>query len=303
MMTRTPPKDLIPRARAFALVMHGDQMYGSRPYIEHLDRVAELVRQAGGCAWLIAAAYLHDILEDTKCTVERLAMLFGVRIAGWVYAVSGTGATRAERQQSIVLRLQCTPGARLLKLCDRVANVEQCLATGNAKLLAMYRREAPLYRDLFASLAHPLALHLEAMLLPPEPGLCVCIVVERGDRLLSVQRRRRLEFIGLPGGKVDPGEEPILAALREFEEETGYCLSLEQLRLVYCAPDETDVVTATFVAHAGHDWPLQATGPEGTSVAFVPAIHLTDPSQSEFSQYNKAMLDALAEQRRHIPTL
>lgn len=303
MMNRTPPKDLIPRARAFALAMHGDQLYGTRPYIEHLDRVAELARENGGCAWLIAAAYLHDILEDTKCTLERLAMLFGVRIAGWVYAVTGTGATRAERQQSIVMRLQYTPGARLLKLCDRVANVEQCIATGNAKLLAMYRKEAPLYRDLFASLAHPLALHLEALLLAPAPGLCVCVVVERAGRVLSVQRRRRLEFIGLPGGKLDPNEEPVIAALREFEEETGYCLSLEQLRLVYCAPDETDVVTATFVAHAGQDWPLRAVGPEGTDVAFVAPTQLTDPAQSEFAQYNQAMFDALAAHRRHIPTL
>lgn len=303
MIYSAPPKDLIPRARAFAIVMHGDQMYDGRPYVFHLDRVAEIVRAAGGCPWTIAAAYLHDVLEDTKCTMERLAMLFGTRVAGLVYAVTGRGATRAERQQSILLHLAYMPSARLLKLADRVANVEYSVVNGSSQKLAMYRKEAPLYREVFASIGNPLAMYLEALLLAPTPGLCVCVVVERKGQLLSVQRRRRLEFIGLPGGKVDPGEQPVMAALREFEEETGYALALDQLRLVYCAPDETDVMTATFVAHAGYHWPEHAIGPEGTDVAFVPAEHLTDSSKSEFSMYNKAMLDALADQRRHIPTL
>jgi len=303
MLYNAPPKDLIPRARAFAIVMHADQLYDGFPYVVHLDRVAEIVRAAGGCPWTIAAAYLHDVLEDTKCTMERLAMLFGIRVAGLVYAVTGRGANRTERQQSILMHLAYMPSARLLKLADRVANVEYSVAKGNAQKLSMYRKEAPLYRDVFASIGHPLAMYLEALLLAPAQGLCVCVLVERKGQLLSVQRRRRLEFIGLPGGKVDPGEEPIMAALREFEEETGYVLSLEQLRLVYCAPDETNVMTATFVAHAGNDWPDHAIGPEGTDVAFVPAEQLTDPAKSEFSLYNKAMLEALADQRRHIPTL
>jgi 8-oxo-dGTP pyrophosphatase MutT (NUDIX family) len=303
MIYNAPPKDLIPRARAFAIVMHADQLYDGRPYIVHLDRVAEIVRAAGGCPWLIAAAYLHDVLEDTKCTMERLAMLFGIRVAGFVYAVTGRGETRAGRQQSILMHLAYMPSARLLKLADRVANVEYSVVNGSTKKLAMYRKEAPLYREVFASIGHPLAMYLEALLLAPAPELCVCVLVERKGQLLSVQRRRRLEFIGLPGGKVDPGEEPVMAALREFEEETGYALALEQLRLVYCAPDETNVMTATFVAHAGYDWPDHVIGPEGTDVTFVPAEHLTDPTRSEFSLYNRAMLEALADQRRHIPTL
>lgn len=303
MIYNTPPKDIVPRARAFAIVMHADQLYDGMPYVVHLDRVADIVRAAGGCPRMIAAAYLHDVLEDTKCTMERLAMLFGVHIAGLVYAVTGRGETRAERQQSILLHLQYMGAARLLKLADRVANVEYSVANGSTKKLAMYRKEAPLYREVFASIGHPLAMYLEALLLAPAPGLCVCVVVERKGQLLSVQRRRRLEFIGLPGGKVDPGEEPVMAALREFKEETGYTLVLEQLRLVYCAPDETGVMTATFVAQAGYDWPDHAVGPEGTDVAFVPEVHLTDPTKSEFSRYHKAMLTALADQRRHIPTL
>jgi len=298
-----PPKDLVPRARAFAIVMHGEQLYDGMPYVVHLDRVADIVRAAGGCPWLIAAAYLHDVLEDTQCTMERLAMLFGVRVASLVYAVTGIGANRKERQQSILLHLAYTAAARLLKLADRVANVEYSVAKGSTQKLAMYRKEAPLYREVFASIGHPLSAYLEGLLLAPAPGLCVCVVVERDGKILSVQRRRRLEFIGLPGGKVDPGEEPIMAALREFEEETGYVLEQEQMRLVYCEPDETGVMTATFVAHAGQDWPLHTIGPEGTDVAFVLPQELTDSNKSEFALYNKAMLEALAEQRCYIPSL
>jgi len=291
------------RARTFALVMHAGQLYDGKPYIFHLDRVAELAWEAWGCEQLVAAAYLHDIIEDTSCDTSRLAMLFGIRIATNVYSVTGVGETRKEKQQSIVRKLQSMFDARKLKLADRVANVEYSLLTGNAKKLAMYRKEAPIYRELFASLNHPLALRLDAMLLAPSEGLCVCVLLERKGKQLAVQRRHRPEFIGLPGGKVDPGEAPVLAAIRELYEETGYQAKLEDLQLVYCAQDETNVVTATFLAKAQTDWPEDTVGPEGTRVAFVAPAELTSPHTSEFAVYNQAMLDALLKQRQYIPLL
>ena len=302
-MQNFAPNGLAMRARAFALVMHAGQLYDGKPYIFHLDRVAELAWEAWGCEQLVAAAYLHDVIEDTSCDASRLAMLFGIRIATNVYSVTGVGETRKEKQQSIVRKLQSMFDARKLKLVDRVANVEYSLLTGNAKKLAMYRKEAPIYRELFASLNHPLALRLDAMLLAPSEGLCVCVLVEREGKQLAVQRRHRPEFIGLPGGKVDPGEAPVLAAIRELYEETGYQAKLKDLQLVYCAQDETNVMTATFIAKAQADWPEDTVGPEGTRVAFVAPAELTSPHTSEFAIYNQAMMNALLKQRQYIPLL
>ena len=45
------------------LEVHGDQRYGSRPYHAHLDALAELVKEHGEEAQVLA--YLHDVVEDT----------------------------------------------------------------------------------------------------------------------------------------------------------------------------------------------------------------------------------------------
>lgn len=54
------------RALAFARAAHGEQKrkYTDNPYIEHPIRVAQLVKEAGGTEEMIAAAYLHDVVED-----------------------------------------------------------------------------------------------------------------------------------------------------------------------------------------------------------------------------------------------
>jgi ADP-ribose pyrophosphatase len=60
------------------------------------------------------------------------------------------------------------------------------------------------------------------------PGAVVIIpVFENGDLLLERQHRYPLhrDFIELPAGKIDPGEDDLTCAMRELEEETGYTAS------------------------------------------------------------------------------
>lgn len=64
-----PHPDLLTKARAFATMAHSGQMRkdGKSPYIVHPERVVKTLQEAGVTDQeILAAAYLHDVLEDTK---------------------------------------------------------------------------------------------------------------------------------------------------------------------------------------------------------------------------------------------
>ncbi len=67
---------LVRNAEAIARRRHGEveqkRKYTLEPYTEHLEAVANLTAQAGGTPEMIAAAWLHDVLEDTEATAEEI---------------------------------------------------------------------------------------------------------------------------------------------------------------------------------------------------------------------------------------
>ena len=70
MGTMLPPPE-VSRAKALAELCHAGQTdKAGRPYTEHLERVAESV---GRHAEEAAVAYLHDVVEDTPCTLDHLS--------------------------------------------------------------------------------------------------------------------------------------------------------------------------------------------------------------------------------------
>lgn len=72
------------------------------------------------------------------------------------------------------------------------------------------------------------------------------VFIEFGNKILLVHRQENKSHgnkWGIPGGKVDKGESPLHAAIREIKEETGYDISrqvIENLVTVYIEHDETD---------------------------------------------------------------
>ena len=56
-------------------------------------------------------------------------------------------------------------------------------------------------------------------------GESVCVILKQGDKILGVSRKHDHNDMGLPGGKVDPGETPDEAIVREVKEETGFTLT------------------------------------------------------------------------------
>ncbi|MCP4333682.1 MAG: bifunctional (p)ppGpp synthetase/guanosine-3',5'-bis(diphosphate) 3'-pyrophosphohydrolase [Gammaproteobacteria bacterium] len=77
--------DLIERARLFATSAHKriDQRrkYSNQPYQVHLQAVAELVASISDDPEMIAAAWLHDTVEDTPATLDDISENFGIAVA------------------------------------------------------------------------------------------------------------------------------------------------------------------------------------------------------------------------------
>jgi (p)ppGpp synthase/HD superfamily hydrolase len=136
-------------ARAFAYAAHLGQKYGEANYITHLDHAVDVARRFGVRApGLIAAVYLHDTIEDTKVTFEDLVAVFDLGIARLVYAVTDKpGKNRAERHEATFPGILAVGyPAVLVKLADRLANVETSARGPNKSKLAMYRKEYPRFR-------------------------------------------------------------------------------------------------------------------------------------------------------------
>jgi (p)ppGpp synthase/HD superfamily hydrolase len=83
--------DIIIKAKEFASHLHRDHIRNDKektPYVLHLAEVAELVTQSGGSDPEIAAAWLHDTVEDTETTIKELRKEFGDEIADIVEGVT-----------------------------------------------------------------------------------------------------------------------------------------------------------------------------------------------------------------------
>lgn len=124
------PLALVVRALAFATLRHTDQRRkGKRaqPYVNHLVEVALLVSEAtdGTDAALVAAALLHDVVEDQDVAPAEIEATFGADVAGLVMEVTDDKSLdAAERKRLQVAHApHRSPRAKVLKLADKTANL------------------------------------------------------------------------------------------------------------------------------------------------------------------------------------
>jgi (p)ppGpp synthase/HD superfamily hydrolase len=135
---RVPPEDLavLAEAFAFAKACHGDQLRPTGdPYERHLLEAAEVLADGAGILErdLLVAALLHDVVEDTACTLDRVRDRFGPGVAelvDWVTKTDppeGGGEEGKEAARLAYLRRLATapPQAVLVKLADRLSNVQR----------------------------------------------------------------------------------------------------------------------------------------------------------------------------------
>ena len=140
-------------ARRFAESAHGKQKYGSRPYLYHLDQVYDLAKDYGPYPFTLAVAYLHDVVEDTGVSLGVIEERFGGIVADNVELVTDSpGDSRKEKKEKTNAKLaqvsaekSYLQAALIVKACDRLANVLNCLEN-NPKKLEMYRKEHKAFR-------------------------------------------------------------------------------------------------------------------------------------------------------------
>ena len=123
---------LLARAFAFAAEHHSGQTRkgeAAEPYVNHVADVARRVAEAtdGADARLVAAALLHDTVEDTRATEEDIRTVFGDDIADLVMEVTDDEslAEDARRQAQVDHAPHLSDRAKRLKLADKASNLTQ----------------------------------------------------------------------------------------------------------------------------------------------------------------------------------
>lgn len=122
---------MILRAAALAREAHEGQLrkYTKRPYIEHPARVAGKVAILPGATdSMVAAAFLHDVLEDTEIDHGRIVAVVGPIVADLVTWLTNPSkdmrAPRQERKSIDREHLAMAPQeVKVIKLIDRIDNL------------------------------------------------------------------------------------------------------------------------------------------------------------------------------------
>lgn len=127
---------IVERARIFATAAHASaaqlRKYTNEPYIVHPAEVVSIVRTVEHTEEMLAAAWLHDTVEDTGVTIEVIRAEFGEKVAelvGWLTDVSrpeqGNRATRKaiDRAHSAMAPAE----AQTIKLADLISNTRSIM--------------------------------------------------------------------------------------------------------------------------------------------------------------------------------
>lgn len=128
---------LVRDARLFATAAHAAvaqlRKYTNEPYIVHPIEVASIVATVPHTPEQLAAAYLHDVLEDTQVTEPVLRELFGDRVTDlvvWLTNVSKlSDGKRSVRKELDRQKLAKAPAeAQTVKLADLISNTGSIVA-------------------------------------------------------------------------------------------------------------------------------------------------------------------------------
>ena len=155
--------DMIEKAYRMANEAHKDARRRSgEPYICHPLAVARLVLDLGMDTESIAAALLHDVVEDTPITIDEVKSAFGAEVALLVDGVtkltkiqfSSIEEQQAENLRKMLLAMSQDVRVMIIKLCDRLHNMR----TGDAWPEQKRRDKARETMEVYAPIANRLGI-------------------------------------------------------------------------------------------------------------------------------------------------
>ncbi|MDH5399655.1 MAG: HD domain-containing protein [Cyclobacteriaceae bacterium] len=143
------------KAKDFALESHMGQKYGNREYSFHLESVVKIAKDMGLESDIIAGCWLHDTIEDCSIEYTDIKDIFGESIAEIVHAVTDEpGKDRKERKLKTYPKIKSNESAVCVKLCDRIANLNQSILDNKKGLVSMYCNEHDEFRQQLYDPAH-----------------------------------------------------------------------------------------------------------------------------------------------------
>jgi len=162
--TASVDRDLVTHAFSFAAAAHeGQQRRSGSDFIEHPAGVARICAELRLDEQTIAAALLHDVVEDTDTDIEDVRGEFGDEIARLVEGV--TKLTRisfqsreqaeAENYRKMIVAMSEDVRVILIKLADRLHNMRTIEYLGKQKQI----QKAKETLEVYAPLAHRLGIH------------------------------------------------------------------------------------------------------------------------------------------------
>jgi GTP pyrophosphokinase len=160
----TVDTELVTRAFRFAAAAHeGQQRHSGSDFIEHPVGAARICAQLRLDEQTLAAALLHDVVEDTESSIEDVRAEFGDEVARLVEGV--TKLTRiqfqsreqaeAENYRKMIVAMSEDVRVILIKLADRLHNMRTIEYLGKQKQI----QKAKETLDVYAPLAHRLGIH------------------------------------------------------------------------------------------------------------------------------------------------
>jgi (p)ppGpp synthase/HD superfamily hydrolase len=149
--------DVVRKAQVYAMAAHAavgqKRKYTNEPYIVHPAEVARIVAGVpGSTPDMVAAAWLHDVVEDTGCTFNDIHMGFGIDIATlvqWLTDVSKPeDGPRWYRKKMDREHTAAAPAeAQTIKLADLISNTKSIIAH-DPKFAKVYLEEKRLLLDV-----------------------------------------------------------------------------------------------------------------------------------------------------------
>jgi (p)ppGpp synthase/HD superfamily hydrolase len=141
----------IEQAKWFAIGAHTNQLrkYTGEPYWTHLKEVVDILKEHAYCTTqMLQAAWLHDVVEDTRFTIFDIREFFGELVADYVDKLTEPlYRPRSKRKQHYTERLcNACPEVQTIKYADLISNTSS-IVERDPEFAKVYLQEK---RDLLA---------------------------------------------------------------------------------------------------------------------------------------------------------